>query len=144
MTYRPELGELLDAVRMHIEKSLLPVIRGDQRLYFQTLVSLNLLKISQRELASGAKALREEWNGLDQLLGKIEPLQERDSQLEDAVEDRYRDLRDAIRSGEFDSKEAARRLAVYVESMVSSQLLINNPALAGRLREEIVTGITPE
>ena len=144
MTYRPDLGELLDAVRMHIETSLLPVIRGDQRLYFQTLVSLNLLKISQRELAAGSTALREEWEGLDRLLGAAEPLPDRDRLLADALEARYRELREAIRSGDFDSGEAAQSLGVFVESAVSAQLLVNNPALAGRLGEERMAGTTPE
>lgn len=144
MTTRPNLEEMLGAVLMHVEKNLVPVIRADQRLYFQTLVALNLLRIAQRELVSGAELLRTEWDELDGLTAESITPPAQDEPLATALETRYRALCHAIRGGEYDDARAADRLRSFVLAVVMRQLAMNNPGLARRLSEEISEDSHPE
>ena len=50
MIDRPTLAELIDAARMHMETNVIPAVREDRKLYFRTLVAINVLKIAEREL----------------------------------------------------------------------------------------------
>lgn len=144
MTDRPNLEALLDAVRMHIESAVLPVVRADQRLYFQTLVALNMLKIAQREVASGADMLRSEWDGLNTLLGELRAVPHRDSELTEALRVRYYALCDAIRRGDYDDHPASSRLIDFLEPVITAQLILNNPGLARRIGDELSSGTFAE
>jgi hypothetical protein len=138
MSDRPDLAELLDAVRMHLEMQVLPVIRGDPRLYFQTLVALNMLKIGERELAHGAEMLHAEWAILNTLTGENSALPAFESDLAQALIRRRTALCSAIRRGEYDSTVDAKRLTAYLQPVISAQLALNNPALDARISREIV------
>jgi len=48
---RPDVSELIDAVRQHLEQQVIPAVKDDPKLYFQTLVAANVLKIAGRDLA---------------------------------------------------------------------------------------------
>jgi hypothetical protein len=136
MTDRPDLNALLDAVRLHLETNVLPVIRAEPRLYFQTLVALNLLKIGQREIAQGDELLREEWSALNGLTGEDTAVPEREDFLADQLNKRRAALGKAIRAGKYDSPDDANRLISYFEETVGAQLALNNPGLAARMAKE--------
>lgn len=144
MTTRPNLEEMLSAVLMHVERNLVPVVRSDQRLYFQTLVALNLLKIAQRELVSGAEILCAEWDELNRLTSESINPPAQDKSLANALEVRYRALCYAIRSGQYDDVDGDYRLRLFAVGVVMRQLSMNNPGLAHRLSEEISTDSHPE
>ncbi len=136
MTDRPDLNALLDAVRLHLETNILPVIRADPRLYFQTLVALNLLKIGQREIVHGSDLLRREWTALDRLNGEESTAPEREDFLATELAARRAALNVSIRAGKYDSPDQEARLAVYLEETVTAQLALNNPGLAARMAKE--------
>ena len=140
MTDRPDLNALLDAVRFHLETNVLPVIRTDPRLYFQTLVALNLLKIGQREFVHASDLMRQEWAAMDQLSGKetVAPTHEDFLAIEIAA--RRAALSDNIRDGKYDSPDQAAKLAAYLEQTVTAQLALNNPGLAARMAQEAADG----
>jgi hypothetical protein len=65
---RPTAAELVEATREFLEAEILPTLT-DQRLRFRTLVAINALAITQRELESGEDGLpREE---LEELARRI-------------------------------------------------------------------------
>lgn len=136
MTDRPDLNDLLDAVRLHLEANVLPVIRGDARLYFQTLVALNLLKIGQREIIHKGDMLRQEWAALDHLSGEKIAAPEREDFWATELAARREALGTAIRAGKYDSPDQAARLAEYLEQTVAAELAVNNPRLSARMVKE--------
>lgn len=136
MTDRPDLNALLDAVRLHLEANVLPVIRAEPRLYFQTLVALNLLKIGQREIAQVDELLREEWTALNALTGEDTAAPEREDLLADELNKRRAVLGKAIRAGKYDSPDDATRLLSYFEATVGAQLALNNLGLSARMAKE--------
>jgi hypothetical protein len=143
MTDRPDLHALLDAVRLHLETNVVPSVRADPRLYFQTLVALNLLKIGQRELIQGVELLREEWIAINQLREEEIEMPEREDFLTSELNARRTALGAAIRNGKYDSPELGMRLVGYLERIVGTQLTLNNPALSARLAKEAAENIYP-
>ena len=143
MTERPDLLALLDAVRMHLETNILPSIRAEQRIYFQTLVALNLLKIGQREIAQGADLLREEWAAMNQLQEEAAVMPDREDFLVSELNARRATLGLAIRGGKYDSPELATRVADYLELTVIAQLALNNPGLSARFANEAAEDTYP-
>lgn len=143
MTDRPDLHALLDAVRLHLETNVVPSTRTDPRLYFQTLVALNLLKIAQRELIQGVELLRAEWNEINQLREEEIEMPERENVLTSELNARRAALGTAIRNGKYDSPEMGMRLASYLERIVSAQLSLNNPGLSARLAKEVAENAYP-
>ena len=67
---RPNTSELIDAVRGHLEANVIPLAREtNRRLYFQTLVAINVLKIVERELQMGQAHALAEWESLNAHIG---------------------------------------------------------------------------
>lgn len=69
MQDRPTQRELVEAAREFFEREMLPTIQ-DPRLRFRTLVALNALGISEREMFAGDVFVDEELGGLRGLLGE--------------------------------------------------------------------------
>jgi hypothetical protein len=64
---RPNAAELIAAARAHLETQIIPAVKGDGKLYFQTLVAINVMKIVERELELSAHHVTAEWERLDML-----------------------------------------------------------------------------
>lgn len=143
MTDRPTLDQLLEAVLMHLETQIIPAVRAEPRLYFQTLVAANVLKIARREGAHGQELLIHEWASLGVLTGDNPPLP---TDLRDAaiqLRAHNRALCADIRAGKYANPADSERLAAHVAGVVARQLQINNPALAKRLKNEDESGQHP-
>lgn len=137
MTDRPDLNALLEAVQSHLERNVLPAVRTEQRLYFQTLVALNLLRIGQREISHKAELLRDEWLAINELRGEEISAPEREDHLASELDVRRTALAAEIREGKYDRPEQAAHLQGYLDRTVHAQLALNNPALAARMAKEI-------
>jgi hypothetical protein len=115
MNDRPTARELIDAVRLYLEKELLPSLT-DARQRFQTLIAANVLSVAGRELDAGGAMLAEERAWLSALLGEdgdVPALNER--------------LCERIRRGEFDDPERFAEAAAVVRRTVVRKLEIANP-----------------
>ncbi|MBK9121942.1 MAG: hypothetical protein IPM16_02320 [Chloroflexi bacterium] len=130
MTDRPMLQELIDAVRHHIEAAVIPVVRGEPKLYFQTLVALNLLRVAAREIGAASELAKVESDVLSVLMGDDERAP---AALVPA-------LCASIRSGKFDRDEQFVAALHGLSQWVNAQLAVNNPALAKRMQEELDSG----
>jgi len=122
MNDRPTARELIDSVRLYLEKELLPALT-DARLRFQTLVAANVLSVAGREMASEETRLAEELA----LLGEVAAVP---TSLEEARK-HVRVLNEAwcerIRRGECDDPAAWRAAAATARRLVVRKLEVANP-----------------
>jgi len=143
MNDRPSAPELLEAARQHLEDHLLPLAkRESHKLYFQTLVALNVLRIVAREWALGPGHLLAEWQRLGIILGQVEEAAPpRDEALRQAVAERNASLCAAIRAGQHD--EASPALWQHLHACASDQLAIANPRYLAMLAQEDAAALSP-
>ncbi|MCU0474519.1 MAG: DUF6285 domain-containing protein [Anaerolineae bacterium] len=135
MTDRPTLAQLLEAVQLHLESHVIPAVRPEPRLYFQTLVALNLLKIAQREVQAGDAPAHAEAASLSALIGQPVPPAE--------LPTHNHALAHAIRTGDYDAPDRWADLSAHVGGVVGAQLMMNAPQLAQRFKTEDETGQHP-
>lgn len=131
---RPTLNELLDAVRLHLESTIVPAVRGDGKAYFQTLVAINLLKIAGRELALAPEHARAEWERLNQLQGTHHVMPEDTTVIQIALAERNAALAEDIRAGRADDKQDT--LLEHLKQTAIAQLEVANPRFLKKLAAE--------
>jgi hypothetical protein len=127
MTDRPNAQELLDAARMHLEQNIVPVVRTDPRLYFQTLVAINVLKIVGRELMLGTDHAIAEWAGLNTVEALDLAPPTHPHALTAALDARNQQLAADIRRGDYDTGEKQAMLLQHLKQVTIAQLEIANP-----------------
>jgi len=132
MQDRPTIDELLEAVAGYLRDDVMPNTQG--RLSFHARVSMNVIEMLRRELATMEDHLAREWDGLDHLLG-IEPMPPKLAAVREALMRRNEVLCERIRKGEAD--EGPWRLAVlsHLRRVTLDKLEVTNPALAAEYRE---------
>lgn len=133
---RPNTQELLDAARLHLEQNIIPAVKSDARLYFQTLVAINVLKIVRRELAFAPRHAAAEWASLNVLEG-VEAAPPHDlASLQAAISERNQQLCTAIRAGDYDTGEKRGNLLEHVKAVTIAQLEVANPKFLQTLLKE--------
>lgn len=133
---RPNTQELLDAARLHLEQNIIPAVKSDARLYFQTLVAINVLKIVGRELAFAPRHAAAEWASLNVLEGgEVAPPHDLAS-LQTAISERNQQLCTAIRAGDYDTGEKRGNLLEHVKAVTIAQLEVANPKFLQTLLKE--------
>lgn len=133
---RPNLEELIDAARMHMEDAVIPAVRADHKLYFQTLVAINVLKIAARELQLGAGHAEAEWQRLNDLTGESLSMPSHVAEIKSAIGERNTVLCAAIRGGAYDSDAGRRALFDHVRATTVEQLEVANPKFLAVLAQE--------
>lgn len=130
---RPTATELLEAARHHLETQVIPVTRAANfKLYFQTLVAINVMKIVERETRLRGAHQRAEWSRLDMLLGGAARPQDDDT-LRGQLAERNAQLCEAIRAGEYDDSAA---LFQHLKASATEQLEVANPKFLKMLAAE--------
>jgi hypothetical protein len=130
----PELTQLLKSVKEHLEVNVIPAIRADPKLYFQTLVAINVLNISERELAHQQNHACSEWERLNQLEKVHDPLPTSLDELKRAIKKRNANLAQAIRRGDYDQR--THELTSYLKQVVIEKLEVANPRYLKRVMLE--------
>jgi hypothetical protein len=115
MNDRPSARELIDAVRLYLEKDLLPSLT-DARQRYQALIAANVLSIAGRELDAEDAADAEEREWLEALLGEAGD-----------VRDLNQKLCEQIRRGAFDDPQRFAEATAVVRRVVVRKLEIANP-----------------
>lgn len=133
---QPTLDELLDAVRMHLEQHVVPAVRGDRKLYFQTLVAINVLKIAGRERDLSTGHMKAAWARFNALEGVNAPLPARDRDAVSALKQREAALCGRIRAGEYDSGDVRALLVDHLLAGLTEQLEVANPRFLQALAAE--------
>jgi hypothetical protein len=134
---RPALTELIDAVRMHLETRVIPAVRDDRKLYFQTLVATNVLRIAGRELEYGGAHLRAQWGRINALLEDESSLPSGDQAARELLVARSERLAAAIRAGVFDAAGQQREMLYeHLQASAIEALIVANPRLLQTLVQE--------
>ena len=136
MVDRPTIDELLSAAIQHFETHVIPAVKADGKLYFQTLVAINVLKVAERELKLGWTHLLAEWDGLNALEGQPRDLPSNPDEAKIALAERERYLCAHIRAGDYDDEPRKSALFEYVLSSVTRSLEVANPKFLQTLAEE--------
>ncbi|MBC8100104.1 MAG: hypothetical protein H7Y11_11725 [Armatimonadetes bacterium] len=137
---RPNLTELIDAARLHLEQQIIPAVRADPKLYFQTLVAINVLKIAMRELELAPAHAYAEWVGLNTLRGvEITPSADV-RQLQSELHSRNHLLCQQIRAGDYDAAEPSAALLQHIKMTTIAQLEAANPKFLQGLAKEDASG----
>jgi len=131
---RPTLEELLDAARLHLESAVIPAVREDRKLYFQTLVAINVLKIAERELQWGGEHIRAEWIRLNSIESRDVHLPSSDGEIRLALTERNAALCTQIRTGGYD--DSSDVLLSHLKSTTIEQLQVTNPNYLKKLMLE--------
>lgn len=133
---RPSARELLEAACLHLEQQVVPAIKADRKLYFQTLVAINVLKIVGREMALKLGQVADLWEKLDALEGDVSPLPDDLSLYESELDKRLKNLCRAIQEGEYDGAEQRKALLDYLIYSTEAQLMVANPRFLQGLAAE--------
>ena len=121
---RPTASELIEAARQHLESNVIPAVKDiNHKLYFQTLVAINVLRIVEREMALSTTHERAAWERLNVLLGVKSPPDSREG-WEAGLAHRNAQLCAAIREGDHDTDEA---LFEHLMATTYEQLEVANP-----------------
>lgn len=122
MAERPNMAELVEAVREFLERDVMSALEG--RLAFHTRVAVNALGIVERELELGDGHRRAERDRLRDLLDDG-PAAASSAATDGELDTLRRRLATAIRSGEFDDR--SDELLASLRETAASALAIANP-----------------
>jgi hypothetical protein len=126
MQDRPDVRELLEAVRGFLEQQAVPALEGTRQ--FHARVAANVLAIVGRELADGERSLRVEWERLVDLLGVAGADAPRDAAaLLAAVRALNIELAARIRAGAADAGPWRARVIAHLKRTAEDRLAIANP-----------------
>ena len=139
---RPSAPELIGATRAHLEENIIPVAKATNfKLYFQTLVAINVLKIVEREYQCHDAHLLQEGARLLALMGNESDLPASTPALEAWVSTQNARLCEAIRVGEWDEGERVAGLFEHLKARTIAQLEVANPKYLAMLVEEDAGGV---
>jgi hypothetical protein len=124
---KPNATDLLDAARTHFEQNVVPHIKDDRVLYFQTLVAINVMKVVRREIELKPKHLRLVWKALEVLENSSSTMPHETHLLEQAVRDRLAILASDIRDGKYDDPTDDLALLDFLTMETTLQLQVANP-----------------
>jgi hypothetical protein len=136
---RPTLEELLAAVGIFLEKQIGPLVKDDPKLYYQTLIAYNLLKIAERELVWSDKHIQTQWERLNNLLEIDLPLPTNSVEAREALERRNEQLCERIRTGEHDEQWPRTVLFAHLLATTREQLEVANPKFLQVISQERAT-----
>jgi hypothetical protein len=136
MYERPTIDELIAAAIGHFETQVIPAVKADPKLYFQTLVAVNVLRVAERELKLGWSHLSHEWDRLNALEGKMFDLPASPDEARMALAKRERDLSLRIRGGDYDDNPGKSALFQHLLNSVRMSLEVANPKFLHTLAEE--------
>jgi len=133
---RPSLEELIDAACHHLEANVIPVVKNDAKLYFQTLVTVNILKIAMRQATLEDKHSHMAWSGMNALTQDFHEIPHDSQERHAVLTERNHQLCGAIRRGDYDGAEERLALLAYVKHLTTAQLEVANPKFLQSIAQE--------
>lgn len=125
MNDRPTGIELLRAVERFLETEVVPALDGVRK--FHARVAANVVAIVAHEIETEDTHLREEFDGLEALLGDPTPWPEEREARHAAVSARNEALVARIRVGDADAGEWRRAVLAHCARVVESKLAVARP-----------------
>ncbi len=133
---RPSLEELIDAACYHLEANVIPMVKNDAKLYFQTLVAVNILRIAIRQVTLEDKHTLAAWSGMNTLTRDSREIPRDLQERRAALTERNQQLCDAIRRGDYDGTAERLALLAYVKRLTTAQLEVANPKFLQGIAQE--------
>lgn len=133
---RPDLKDLIDAVHVHLEDNIKEAVRSDRKLYFQTLIAINLLKIAGRELNLTQTHQKAQWERLNALQGDELAFPTDPDIALNQLHIRNHQLCADIRAGHFDEINHKLSLFSHLVATTVAQLEVANPQHLDRINSE--------
>jgi hypothetical protein len=130
---RPSAQALVEAARQHLENRVVAAVKSDPKLYFETLVAINVLRVLERELALAPDHLAAEWASLTALIGAESAATSSDL---NTLSGRNQALAAAIRAGEYDDAPDSKALLDHLLTVTRLQLEVANPRFLAALDAE--------
>ncbi len=133
---RPDIEQLLGAVRGYLQREVVPSVQADRKQYYQTLVAINVLGIVQRELQMNMEHLKAEWARLNFVQNVSTPLPVDMVEARAALTERNRKFCEEISAGRYDY--APQRSALFEHLLITTraQLEVANPKFLQALAAE--------
>lgn len=129
MQDRPDMQELLEAVRQFLERDVVPELEGTKK--FNARVAANVIAIVQRELSCEPEHFQREWESLAAILGLDETPPNEPGTRHQQLRERNATLCQRIRDGDADHGEWGRAVRQHVRRTVIDKLTVANPKLLG-------------
>ncbi|MBZ0285833.1 MAG: DUF6285 domain-containing protein [Anaerolineae bacterium] len=133
---RPTTPELLDAVRKYLSEQIIPVVRNDRKLNYQTHIAINLLRIVERQMSIGTGQVRDEWLRLNHVQGTTNLPPTDSAEALTALSERNRKLCQEISAGRYDYMPQRAALYEHLLATVRVQLEVANPDFLEVLAKE--------
>ncbi|MEX2236104.1 MAG: DUF6285 domain-containing protein [Dehalococcoidia bacterium] len=114
------------AMERFLEERVVPATEGQVK--FHARVSVNVLRILQRELELEEDSVRREWSSLDTLLGE-QPVPETLRELKSELLARNEQLAQRVQAGDADGGEWGDKVFTHVKQTVRDKAAIADPRL---------------
>jgi hypothetical protein len=133
---RPDIYQLLDAVRGYLQRVIVPMLQTDRKQYYQALVALNVLGIIEREMQMSVEHLNAEWARLNFAQNVSTPLPAEIGEARAALAERNRKLCEEIGAGRYDYSPQRSALFEHLLVTTRAQLEVSNPKFLQALAAE--------
>jgi hypothetical protein len=133
---RPDIFQLLGAIRTYLDNEVIPAASEDCKQQQRALVAINVLGIVEREMRTSAEHVQTEWTRLNFVQNVTTPLPADGVEARQALAERNRKLCEEISAGRYDY--SPQRAALFEHLLVTShaQLEVANPEFLKELAIE--------
>jgi len=133
---RPDIFQLLDAVRVYLQNEVVPLTQENRKQYYQTLVAISVLGVVAREMLMNVDHLRAEWERLNFVQNVTRPLPADPYEARAALAERNRKLCEEISAGRYDYTPGRSALFEHLLTTTRAQLEVANPKFLQSLAGE--------
>jgi hypothetical protein len=133
---RPDIYQLLDAVKVYLHNEVVPAARADRKAYYQALVAINVLGVVEREIRTNIDHLNAEWARLNFVQNVATPLPADVHEARAALAERNRELCMEINAGRYDTEPGRSALYEHLITTARAQLEVANPKFLQALAVE--------
>ncbi|MBZ0297700.1 MAG: DUF6285 domain-containing protein [Anaerolineae bacterium] len=134
--YHSQARELLRASWTHLKHNVAPALQDQAELYEQTLVTINLLQMVEREMEHRPSHLKSQWSRLNAMQDIDLPLPSDWEEAVAALHIRNRELCHDIRAGRYEEPFMQEILFEHLLATTMEQLQVANPDYLQRRSEE--------
>lgn len=124
---RPDIFQLLDAVKVYLQNEVVPALKEDRKRYYQALVAVNLIGVVAREIHMRADHLYAEWDRLNFVQDVAAPVPPDVNEARAALAERNRTFCEEIKAGRYDIAPGRSALFEHLLITAHTQLEVSSP-----------------
>jgi len=139
---RPDIHQLLEAVKSYLQREVVPAVQADRKQYYQALVAINVLGMVEREMQMSVEHLHSEWSRLNFVQNVSTPLPTEIIEARAALAERNRKLCEEIGAGRYDYSPQRSALFEHLLVTTRAQLEVANPKFLQAIAAEGESPVT--